>query len=410
MSLSQIRSDIPTAPLHLQASGGMATPLRYFVPFAAVATAIGATYLLDLAAPESPNLFLFFVAIVISAWFAGAAPGWLSVFLSAIAVDYFFIPPLYVVNFGAKDIAWLVTFVACAIATSALSLQRRRAETLLLQARNELENRVRARTLDLQETNERLVASTAERVRAEGTLRETQNELARAARIMTVGELTASIAHEVNQPLAAVMANGEAALNWLQRSPPALVETRDSVAAIVAAGERAAEIITRIRSLMTRSAPVLTRLDINELLTSVMTLAQTGFKTRDIAMESYFHSDLPLVLGDRVQLQQLVLNLINNAAEAMADVSGRTRTLTVRTERTAGTGIAIIVEDCGRGLADEDSAKLFEPFYSTKQDGTGMGLSICRTIVELHGGQIAAASRPPCGAVFRVELPAGTLP
>lgn len=410
MNLPQIRSDRAAAALDLHTAGGMGVAFRYSLPVLAVAIAIGATYLLDLTAPDSPILFLFFVAIVVSAWFAGAGPGWLSVFLSAISVDYFFIPPIYVVDFGAKDIPWFVTFVACAIATNALSLQRRRAETLLLQASNELEIRVRERTLDLQETNQKLVAATAERTRAELALRDTQNELARAARIMTVGELTASIAHEINQPLAAVVSNGEAALNWLQRNPPALAEVKDSVAAIIAAGDRAAAVISRIRSLMTRGSPVLTSLDINELVTSVLELAKTGFKTRDVVIECHLESGLPPILGDRVQLQQLVLNLLNNGAEAMADVCDHTRRLVVRTERTADEGVAIMVEDSGRGLADADATKIFEPFYSTKQDGTGMGLSICRTIAELHGGKIAAASRSPSGTTFRVNLPARAIP
>jgi C4-dicarboxylate-specific signal transduction histidine kinase len=409
MSLSQMRSESFSALLDLRAPGRMGALFRYCLPVVAVATTIGATYLLDLSAPDRPNLFLFFVAIVASAWFAGTGPGWLSVALSTIAVDYFFIPPIYVLDFDAKDIPWLIAFAACAIVANAVSLQRRRTEALLLQARNELELRVRERTRDLQETNERLIAATEERVRAEDALRDTQNELARAARIMTVGELTASIAHEINQPLTAVVTNGDAALNWLQRNPPALAETKDSVTAIIAAGTRAAEVVSKIRSLITRSSPILTRLDINELVNGALALAKTGFKKTDIVIECRLESELPPVLGDRVQLQQLVLNLLNNAAEAMADVSDRTRKLVVCTERTADDGVAITVEDSGRGLTDIDATKLFQPFYSTKQDGTGLGLSISRTIVELHGGKIAAASRSPCGAVFRVDLPAGAL-
>ena len=210
-------SDSPSISLDLRTSGEMGIAFRYLLPFIAVAIGVGATHLLGLTDPESPNLFLFFAAIVVSAWFAGTIPGWLSVILSTAAVDYFFIPPIYVLDLSAKDIPWLVTFAVCSIITNALSLQRRRAEALLIQARDELEVRVRQRTLDLQEANERLVAETAEHTRAEALLRETQNELSRAARIATVTELTASIAHEVNQPLAAIVANGEAALNWLGR-------------------------------------------------------------------------------------------------------------------------------------------------------------------------------------------------
>jgi C4-dicarboxylate-specific signal transduction histidine kinase len=398
MSLSHLRADHP--PDHgMKTAVVLWTPYRYFIPIVAVATATGITCLLDVIAPESPNLFLFFIAIVVSAWFAGAGPGWLSVLLSILAVDYFFIPPIYVLDFSVKDLPWLAAFVGCAVATNGLSLKRRRME-------GELEQRVFERTQELRQTNERLIAEIAERTRTETALRETQNELARAARIMTVGELTSSIAHEINQPLAAVMSNAEAALNWLRRNPPALPEARESVAAIVAAGGRAGDIIVRIRSLIKRGSPHLTTLNINEVVDGVLATARAGFKTHDVVIERRLESGLPAVLGDRIQLQQLVSNLLNNAAEAMADVFDRPRKLVVCTRRTPDNGIAIAIEDSGSGLADADATRLFQPFYSTKAEGTGMGLSICRSIAESHGGKIAAAPSSPFGTIFCVELPA----
>ena len=395
--------------LHLgpgqQPAARLRTVYRYSVPFVAVATATVATSLLDIVEPESPYLFLFFVAIVASAWFAGAGPGWLSVLFSILAVDYFFIPPIYVLDFSAKDFPWLAAFVGCAVATNGVSLKRRRMENELLRARNELEQRVDERTQELREANKRLIAEIAERARTETALRDTQNELARAARIMTVGELTSSIAHEINQPLAAVVSNAEAARNWLQRDPPGVPEATASVAAIVAAGERAGDIIVRIRSLIKKGSPNLITLSINEIVDSVLTTAKASFETRDIVIERRLEFGLPTVLGDRVQLQQLVSNLLNNAAEAMADVFDRPRIVVVCTKRTRCNGIAVVIEDSGRGLADADTARLFQPFYSTKAEGTGMGLSICRSIAESHGGKISVLSSSPRGTVFQVDLP-----
>ncbi len=188
-------------------------------------------------------------------------------------------------GFQRQGLPWLAAFVGCAVATNGLSLKRRRMEERLLHAHNELEQRVSERTQDLRQTNERLITEIAERTRAETALRETQNELARAARIMTVGELTSSIAHEINQPLAAVMSNAEAALNWLQRNPPALPQTKESVAAIIAAGGRAGDIIIRIRSLIKRGSPDLTRLNINDVIDSVLATARAGFKTQNVVIE-----------------------------------------------------------------------------------------------------------------------------
>lgn len=404
MSLSQLSADHPSAH-GMKAAKAQLTPFRYLIPVVTVAAATAFTSLLEVGSSGNPYLFLFFISIVVSAWFAGAGPGWLSVFLAIFAVDFFFIPPIYVLDFSLKDLPWLAAFVGCAVATNGLSLRRRSMELELLRAHTELEQRVIERTQELRKTNEKLIVEIAERARTEAALRDTQNELARAGRIMTVGELTSSIAHEINQPLAAVMSNAEAALNWLQRNPPALDQTRESVAAIVAAAGRAGDIIIRIRSLIKRGSPDLTRLDINEVVDGVLVTARAGFKTQNVLIERRLESDLPAMSGDRIQLQQLVSNLLNNATEAMADILDRPRKLVVCTKRTPGNGIAITIEDSGAGLADADTARLFQPFYSTKADGTGMGLSICRSIAEAHGGKIFAASSSPYGAVFSVELP-----
>jgi C4-dicarboxylate-specific signal transduction histidine kinase len=348
--------------------------------------------------------------VVVTAWFAGAGPGWLAVVLSALAVDYFILPPVYVLDFGAKELPWMLSFVACCVATNALSLQRRRAEMSLKQARDELELRVRERTADLQKTNEQLKLEVIERERAEASLRDIQNDLARATRITTVAEMTASIAHEVNQPLAAIVANANAALNWLHRSPPDLTQVDESITAIVIGGERAGQVIARIRSLMAKGTPTPVRVHINDVIVSILPIVQAEVKRREIALQTDLDPKLPQVLADRIQLQQLVLNLLSNAIDAMSDDCEQPRDLVIRTRHEAKEGAVVTVEDCGRGLDDTDLKRIFHPFYSTKQNGMGMGLSICRSIAETHGGRISAASRSPRGAVFRVVLPAAENP
>jgi C4-dicarboxylate-specific signal transduction histidine kinase len=264
--------------------------------------------------------------------------------------------------------------------------------------------------LDLQATNDKLVAERQDRERAEAALRETQNELVRAARITTAAELMASIAHEVNQPLAAVVANGQAALNWLQHSPPALEQTRDSIAAVVVAGERAAQVVGRIRHLMSKSAPILGSVDVNEVVADVITLMRAALTKRDIVVRCHLDPALPLILGDRIQLQQLIMNLFNNASDAMADVTDRIRELTVLTRTSEAGHVTVTVADSGRGFSAADATKLFQPFYTTKQDGMGMGLTICATIVASHGGRIQTSPRSPCGAIFQVDLPIRRVP
>jgi C4-dicarboxylate-specific signal transduction histidine kinase len=411
MSLLQLKSERSSTLADIPLTPVLRLVFRYSLPFALVAFASAATYLLSLLSPDDrPTLFLLNVAVVTVAWYAGAGPGWLSVALSIIAADYFLSYPEFSLEFGILHIPWLAAFVVCAVWGNALSLKRRRMEAMLVQARDELEVRVHERTHDLRQANERLTEETAERIRVETALRDAQNDLARAARLTTVGELTASIAHEVNQPLAAVVANSEAALNWLKRSPPAIAEVKESIGAAITAGERAAAVIIRIRRLLTKGSPTLTTVDMNKLVPSMLALVQASLAKRNIVVTCRLDPEVPIKYGDRIQLQQVVLNLINNAADAMADVSDRKRELVIRTNRIGADRIKIAIEDTGRGFAESDVERLFQPFYSTKQDGMGIGLSICRTIVEAHGGTIKAKPNAPHGAILEVDLPVGTEP
>jgi signal transduction histidine kinase len=237
-------------------------------------------------------------------------------------------------------------------------------------------------------------------------LREARHELIRASHLASAAELTASIAHEINQPLSSVVADSESALNWLGRDPPLVPQARASIAAALEASQRAAKVLDRIRSLIVRGQREVRPVDINDIIRNVMLLWSTELARRDITCVRHYGPDLPEVLGDRIQLQQLVLNLISNAVEAIEGVERSDRVITVTTSRNALDRAQIVVEDTGQGLSASDTSRLFEPFYTTKEHGMGMGLSICRTIVEAHGGSIRAVPGSRGGARFEVELPA----
>jgi len=246
-----------------------------------------------------------------------------------------------------------------------------------------------------------------ERKRAEDALHQAQMELAHIARVVTLGELTASIAHEINQPLTAVVTNGAAGLRWLQREPPDLDEARAAVQRVVREGCRASEVLTRIRSLVQRAPAALTPLPLQETIEEVLLLVQAEARRQHITVHTVFGADVPPVLGDRVQVQQVLLNLVRNSMEAMRAVVDRPRDLHVQTQRQALGGVLVSVKDAGIGLRAEEVEKMFEPFFSTKPGGMGMGLRISRAIVEAHGGQLWAIPNDDHGATFLFTLPTG---
>jgi C4-dicarboxylate-specific signal transduction histidine kinase len=242
-----------------------------------------------------------------------------------------------------------------------------------------------------------------ERNRALHELHRVQAELAHAARIATLGELSASIAHEVNQPLAAIVTSGEAGLRWLGRPEPDLGETRAAITRMIADGKRAAEVIGRIRAMATKGAPVRVRLRPNEVVADAAMLVAREVAAHGVALALDLAPGLPEIAADKVQLQQVVINMLVNAIQAMAQAAGERR-LAVRTRRADG-GVAIEVADSGPGIPLEAAKRIFDAFYTTKASGMGMGLSICRTLVEAHGGTIALAEKIGPGALFRVTLP-----
>jgi PAS domain S-box-containing protein len=236
-------------------------------------------------------------------------------------------------------------------------------------------------------------------------LRNTQTEFAHMTRVMTMGELTASIAHEVNQPLGAIVTSAAAGARWLATKPPQLVKARRALERIANDGKRAAEVIRRIRALMKRQAPRKEWLDINETILEVIALAQYQLRRTAILVETQLSHHLPLVRCDRVQLQQVLLNLIINAIEAMNGIKERPRQLTIVSASDGPDSVLVEVRDSGTGLDPQHAPHLFEPFYTTKSEGLGIGLSISRSILEAHGGRLSAAANAPHGTVFSISMP-----
>jgi PAS domain S-box-containing protein len=244
-----------------------------------------------------------------------------------------------------------------------------------------------------------------ERRLAEEALRAVQAELAHANRVTAMGQLTASIAHEVNQPIAATVTNAQAALHWLRAQPPDLGEVRASLARIVEDGKRAGNVIGGIRALINKVPPRKDRFDLNEAVLETIALTRSEVHNHGILLQTELAPGLPRVGGDRTQLQQVILNLILNAVEAMGGIDEGMREIRINTEREAGGGVLITVRDSGPGLDPADVERVFTAFYTTKPMGMGMGLAICRSMVEAHGGRMWASANEPRGAVFQFTLP-----
>jgi PAS domain S-box-containing protein len=241
---------------------------------------------------------------------------------------------------------------------------------------------------------------------AEQALRQAQAELAHVTRVTTLGELTASIAHEVNQPLAAVVANAEACLGWLDRETPDLKAARRSVEWVIDDGIRASEVVRRVRALANKADTEKLPLDINDVVREVVTLVQRELASQRISLRMELAPAPPKVLGDRVQLQQVIINLMMNGIEAMQAVMDRSRELVIRSGQDGTRQVFLSVTDCGVGIAVDDPDRLFKAFFTNKPSGLGMGLSICRSIVEAHGGRLSASRNEGSGATFQFALPA----
>ena len=248
-----------------------------------------------------------------------------------------------------------------------------------------------------------------DRRQAEEALHAAQAELAHVSRLTIMGELTASLAHELNQPLAAVVTNGSACLRWLDRGEPNLEEAMSAVRRMIRDADRAADVIAHVRAMLRSSGAEKVWLDVTGVIREVLVLAQPEIQRHGIVMREALAEDLPPVWGDRVQLQQVLLNLIVNGVEAMADVEGRDRALAIRSEHgkvDQGPGVLVSVQDAGVGVAPENLDRLFDAFYSTKSDGLGLGLSISRSIIQRHGGRLWATANEVPGTTVQFVLPA----
>ena len=243
-----------------------------------------------------------------------------------------------------------------------------------------------------------------ERKRADEALREAQVELAHVTRVTTIGGLAAAIAHEINQPLAAVITNGSACLRWLAGTTPNLDEARQAVGRIIRDGNRASDVIAKIRALLRKTGTEKERLDMNDVIREVVALAQSEIRRNGVTLRAQLEGNIPPVLGDRVQLQQVVLNLIMNGIEAMSAVGDRPRELIISTQSGEIDQVHVTVQDSGIGLDPKSMERIFDAFYTTKSEGMGMGLAISRSIVENHDGRLWAVPNDGPGATFQFTL------
>jgi C4-dicarboxylate-specific signal transduction histidine kinase len=291
------------------------------------------------------------------------------------------------------------------VETSELKQAKREIQRL----NDQLEQRVIERTRQLTNANEELKREINERQRAEEALIVARAELAHASRVTVMGEMAASIAHEVTQPLTGIVTNSNACLNWLHGTTPNLDKAQKAIERIIRDGERANEVIQEIRTLVKKSPPEKTALDMNDLIRRTIALTAGEMSGNRIELETDLASNISEIAGDRVQLQQVMLNLIMNAIEAMSQIKDRRRRLLIRSERQVEPlGVTVTVQDSGIGLDPLERDRVFEAFFTTKPQGLGMGLSICRTLISAHDGRLWARSNADQGATFGFTLPART--
>jgi C4-dicarboxylate-specific signal transduction histidine kinase len=343
-----------------------------------------------LHANEAEAAMIFFVFVILFSLWADLPSVILMATVAALTFDYFFTPPLFSFDFYMDDpidiVAWFSYIGAAIIITRLVSGLRKRGA-------------------EFKQANEQLRGEMAERRRVEDAYSKVQAELAHITRVMTMGELAASIAHEINQPLSGVMVNGKTCLRWLAGDPPNLEEARESATLIVRDGKRAADIIARIRALATRSGTTKEQLNLNEVVEEIVDLARNDMMKRQVKLRMDFDKGLWPVSVDRVQMQQVLLNLVRNGVDAMSAVEEEARELVIKTENEVAGHVRVAVRDSRTGLAAENMERVFDAFFTTKDGGMGMGLSICRTIIQNHEGRLWAASNDGPGTTFQFTIP-----
>ena len=355
------------------------------------------------AAPVS----LFLCAVMFSAWFGGLAPGLLATVLSDLAFYYYFLTPLHSLGAKPHEIPRLIAFTVSNLVVGLLTAAQRSATESLRRARDDLKGTVQ----ELQRTNEALQAESRERKHAEERaeeererLRQAQADLTRVSRVTTMGELSASLAHEIKQPIAAAITDANTCLRWLAREEPDLQEARAAAMRVVKDATRASEIVSHVRLLFKKGTSERELVDVNEIIREMIILLHSETLRYSIAVRTELAEDLAQIMGDRVQLQQVMMNLILNGIEAMKETNG-TRELAIKTQPAEDGQLMVSVSDTGVGLPAQQTEEIFNAFFTTKVQGTGMGLSISRSIVESHDGRLWATANAPRGASFFITLP-----
>ena len=349
---------------------------------------------------EAAPVSLFLCAVMLSAWFGGVGPALFATAFSTLAFYYYFLPPIYSLHAKPGEIPRLVIFMVSTVFVGSLSAAQRSAAESLRRTRDDLRGTVQ----ELQRSNVALQTESLERQHAEEALREAQADLARVSRVTTMGELTAYLAHEVNQPIAAAVTNANACLRWLAREQPDVHEAREAALRIVKDATRAAGIISRVRLLFKKGTSQRELVDVNEAIREMIGLLRGEAARYNITVRLELATNLPSIMGDRVQLQQVLMNLIVNSIDGMKEVDGA-RELAVKSLRTEEEEVLVSVSDTGVGLPAQLVDQIFNAFFTTKPHGTGMGLRISRSIIESHGGRLWAAENPPRGASFCFSLP-----
>jgi C4-dicarboxylate-specific signal transduction histidine kinase len=375
----------------------------YAVAVTAVGAAVVGTLGLGPAIRHTPTLF--FCSVMLSSWLGGVWPGILAGVLSAIALDYYFIPPLYALGIGLEEAPDVIVFVLSALFVSWLNEQQKRAKDSIRQARDELDARVQERTAELKQINEQLQAEIAERKIAEDSLVRAQAEAAHASRLAVVGELTASIAHELNQPLAAVQTNAQAARRLLAAKGLQLGEVRAVVEDIIRDNARAAETIRNVRALFQRDEVQMSRVDLRQILCDVERIARPDATLKNVALRLDLPTTRLTVMGNRTELIEVLMNLVVNAFESVCESVDGPREVVLRASQPEAGRIQVAVSDSGKGIEPEVMPRLFDAFFTTKSKGMGMGLAIVRSIIENHGGRLRATRNSDRGATFEFNLP-----
>lgn len=381
--------------------------LRYSIAPASVCLATASIQLIRFWTNDSTSYLLYVAAVVLTTWVADRGPGALSIILSALALDFFFIPPIWALSFSLKSTIWTFIFIGACVIAYLVSLQRKRVESLLEQARDDLEERVRIRTGELIASNNRLMLEIAEREHTAHEVENLQVEMARMSRILTVGALTASVTHEIAQPLTSVVANCEAALGWLGRDVPNVDKSKHSVSSALSAGQRAADILKHIRSLIDQGPSKLSLIRLPEIVETALSLSRSTLWRSKIHVERQISKDCPPILGDRIQIEQLLLNLLSNSLDALAEIDDRRRTVTISIGMNDDGRVEMTFSDNGCGMQAVETENVFRPFFSTKTKGIGMGLSIVSSIISRHGGSIRVRSWPNLGTEFCLSFAPG---